>query len=120
FGGTRLPANWTENIHAVCIKKHQNYQTNLICQVTHRQRLSNQPAKHKRSKSPIGRVGDGRISSHFLWMSATPPLQPTPFPDAALPREPMEVRGGGATVFVLPVERVSRRNLASIRRFATS
>ena len=41
----------------------------------------------------------------FLWMSAISPLQPTPFPDAALPREPIEVRGGGATVFVLPVER---------------
>ena len=38
-------------------------------------------------------------------MSATPPLQPTPFPDAALPREPIEVRVGGATFFVLPVER---------------
>ena len=33
------------------------------------------------------------------------PAQATPFPDAALPREPIEVRVGGATVFVLPVER---------------
>jgi len=86
-------------------KKHQNYQTNLICQVTHRQRLSNQPGKTRGGKSPIGRVGNGRISSHFLWMSAIPPLQPTPFPDAALPREPIEVRVGGAWFFVLPVER---------------
>ena len=62
-------------------------------------------AKHKGGKSPIGRVGDGRISSHFLWMSAISPLQPTPFPDAALPREPIEVRVGGAGFFVLPVER---------------
>ena len=34
------------------------------------------------------------------------PAQATPFPDAALPREPIEVRVGGATVFVLPVERI--------------
>ena len=33
------------------------------------------------------------------------PAQATPFPDAALPREPIEVRVGGAIVFVLPVER---------------
>jgi len=38
-------------------------------------------------------------------MSAISPLQPTPFPDAALPREPIEVRVGGAWFFVLPVER---------------
>jgi uncharacterized protein YaaQ len=33
------------------------------------------------------------------------PAQATPFPDAALPREPISVRVGGAIVFVLPVER---------------
>ena len=33
------------------------------------------------------------------------PAQATPFPDAALPREPIPVRVGGAIVFVLPVER---------------
>lgn len=33
------------------------------------------------------------------------PAQATPFPDAALPREPLPVRVGGAIVFVLPVER---------------
>src|SRR5438132_65934 len=32
-------------------------------------------AKHKGGKSPIGRVGDGCISSHFLWMSAILLLQ---------------------------------------------
>jgi uncharacterized protein YaaQ len=33
------------------------------------------------------------------------PAQATPFPDTALPREPIEVRVGGAIVFVLAVER---------------
>ena len=33
------------------------------------------------------------------------PAQATPFPDTALPREPIPVRVGGAIVFVLPVER---------------
>jgi uncharacterized protein YaaQ len=33
------------------------------------------------------------------------PAQATPFPDQALPREPIPVRVGGAIVFVLPVER---------------
>lgn len=33
------------------------------------------------------------------------PAQATPFPDVALPREPVPVRVGGAIVFVLPVER---------------
>jgi uncharacterized protein YaaQ len=33
------------------------------------------------------------------------PAQATPFPDTALPREPIAVRVGGAIVFVLPVER---------------
>ena len=33
------------------------------------------------------------------------PAQATPFPDTALPREPIPVRVGGAIVFVLAVER---------------
>ena len=33
------------------------------------------------------------------------PAQATPFPDTALPREPIPVRVGGAIVFVLNVER---------------
>jgi uncharacterized protein YaaQ len=33
------------------------------------------------------------------------PAQATPFPDTALPREPVPVRVGGAICFVLPVER---------------
>ncbi len=32
------------------------------------------------------------------------PLQALPFPDVALPAGPVEVRVGGAVVFVLPVE----------------
>jgi uncharacterized protein YaaQ len=36
------------------------------------------------------------------------PTQALPFPDVALPGEPVEVRVGGAIVFVIPVERLER------------
>jgi len=61
--------------------------------------------KHKGGKSPIGRVGNGLISSRFFVDECHPAVAGDAVPCRCLPREPIEVRVGGATVFVLPVER---------------
>ncbi|MBI1885783.1 MAG: cyclic-di-AMP receptor [Chloroflexi bacterium] len=36
------------------------------------------------------------------------PAQALPFPESILPAQPIEVRVGGATVFVIPVERLEK------------